>query len=191
MSSAHAPEDRDTGFLNRTDLKLMALAVVVLAVLGVGRLLSTAIASARRAPVPPTTPAAAPVREAAPVAAGTRDVVLVVRSARAQPTKANGKRWDAPGRFELPDLYVTVRNLTTGEFFRSAVRNDTLFAQFDVPAVRVKEGDLLHVRVMDKDIRFDDLVGEQTVRVTREMLAQRELDWSFGQVKSLRLELRP
>lgn len=115
---------------------------------------------------------------------------VIVKSVQVQPTKADGKKWDAPP-CELPDLKVRIRNRTTGQVYQSPVKQDCLKATFDAPAIYVSQGDDLEISVLDNDLQFDDLVGRYATKVTAEMLKAQDIDLSFGQVLSLHLEFQP
>lgn len=119
-----------------------------------------------------------------------RHAKVLVQTVQVQSAKANGKKWDSPP-YELPDLKVRIRNRTTGQFFQTPVKQECLSATFNSPAMYVGEGDELELSVWDNDIQFDDLVGTYSMKVTAEMLKVQDLDLSFGQVLSLKIQLQP
>lgn len=135
-------------------------------------------------------PDAASASVPADKAADGKHAKVFIKTVQVQPTKADGKKWDAYP-FELPDLKVRIRNRTTGQVFQTPVKQDCLKATFNTPAVHVSEGDDIEITVWDNDLQFDDLVGRYSTKITAEMLKAQDLDLSFGQVLSLQIQLQP
>jgi hypothetical protein len=115
------------------------------------------------------------------------DVVLV--SVEVTRSKANGAAWDAANG--LPDLQVTLRHKANGESYTTPVQDNTFTATFERNTIEVVEGDTIEITVVDKDAASNDLIGTVTHRITAANVRERKLDLPFGQVKSLKLELRP
>jgi len=119
----------------------------------------------------------------------THDVYLV--SIKVHETKANGSSWDpAKG---LPDLRVIMINERSGKVFLSPVVKDAYSFVFELkaPALDVADGDILEILVLDEDLVDHDIIGVSRKAITTGLLAQKEVDLSFGRVEQLRLELRP
>lgn len=117
-----------------------------------------------------------------------RKAVLAIKDLKVLPTKANGKAWDVFGG--LPDLKIVVRNNSSGQVFSSPKRMDTLHATFNADAFQIVEGDVVSLEVWDCDVKCDDLVGNSSFTVTRELLEQRHLSLAFAQVQAVVLEFR-
>ena len=71
------------------------------------------------------------------------------------------------------------------------VKKDTFDTSFGERTIRVSVGDEIEIIVYDEDGKFNDKVGEKTVKVTDEFLTQREVEWEFDRVISLSLEFEP
>lgn len=122
--------------------------------------------------------------------ADTKHAKVFIKTVQVQPTKADGRKWDAYP-YELPDIKVRIRNRTSGQVFQTPVKQDCLKATFNTPAIYVSEGDDVEITVWDNDLQFDDLIGRYSTKITAEMLKAQDLDLSFGQVLSLQIQLQP
>ncbi len=125
-------------------------------------------------------------------AGDTKEVDVVVKTVKVHQYKnAKSDPWDADN--SDPDLYVVVRHkVKNGKEYKTEVKENTLAHRFDSKAIRVKEGDTIEVKVYDKDLNFDDLVGEDDkLKITAKMIRDGKVDLKFGQVLSLVLTFEP
>jgi len=138
---------------------------------------------------PPTVPPGAerpPTGQAEP---GTASLLL--RSVRIQQKKADGSAWDVDDG--APDPQVTVKNRRSSRTLTTEAAQDTFSATFPatLEPLGVSPGDVLEIRVVDDDAVVDDVAGEVQKAITAEMLAQPQLDLTFGQVEGLRFDVQP
>jgi translation initiation factor IF-1 len=178
-------EARATGFLSKGELVVMVLVVLLL-----GYCWLSGVFSGGRADQ-----------------AGPRDlqeveyhipresrqrVRILVGAVQVLPTKGaseQGKSWDIWDG--LPDLKVALINRNTDSAFYTGVAPNTLSADFNTPALWVREGDRIRVQVIDEDPRYSDIIGEKTVQITPEAIAEGSVRLlSFGQVESLLLQIQ-
>ena len=117
------------------------------------------------------------------------DVSLV--SLQVEETKANGSAWDVGGG--KPDLMLIVSNERSGKTVITKVAKDSYSVAFDpkARALEVEDGDILDILVLDEDILDSDIVGISRKAITGGVLANKELDLSFGRVRQLRLAFGP
>lgn len=117
---------------------------------------------------------------------------LVIKSAVIKTTKSNGTAWDiAQGE---PDPYVKafiVSGKVALQEGATQVENNTYRPTWDEVVLTVREGDDITIQVVDKDLTFDDVIGEYKFTVTRAVLAAGEHRPEFDQVKELRFVLTP
>lgn len=102
-------------------------------------------------------------------------------------TKANGKKWDwgFPWK-QASDPFVVIEG--GGQKFQTRVVMDSYRPQWKQKVIfRLAAKTRMHIRVIDKDRRFDDLIGQMDVEIGQ--LEAKE-DWSFGQVARLRLKVK-
>src|SRR5687768_1022487 len=115
---------------------------------------------------------------------------VVVHSVKVHTTKKGGDAWDGLGG--APDLMVSIRKTERGGASHTTkVKKDTFEASFGERTIRVSVGDEIEVIVYDEDEKFHDKVGGKAVKITEEMLKEREVKWEFGRVISLVLEFEP
>lgn len=115
---------------------------------------------------------------------------IVVHSAKVHTTKKGGDAWDTFGG--APDLMVFLRRTERGGAKHTTkAKKDTFEASFGERTIRVSVGDEIELIVYDEDEKFNDKVGEKTVKITEEMLKKREVKWEFGRIISLVLEFEP
>lgn len=128
-----------------------------------------------------STPAAAQTKKSADV---------VVHSVKVHTTKKGGDAWDAFGG--APDLMVAIRKTERGGAKHTTkVKKDMFEASFGERTIRVSAGDEIEIIVYDEDEKFHDKVGEKTVKITEDLLKQREVKWDFDRVISLVVEFEP
>lgn len=75
--------------------------------------------------------------------------------------------------------------------YSTAVTKDAHQASFDNESVDVDAGDQVTFTVQDVDIVFGDLIGEKQLKITPALLRKGQAYLKFGQVLSLKVELRP
>jgi len=119
------------------------------------------------------------------------DYDLVMKSAIIKDSKANGKGWDAFGN--APDPFVTA-GIKQGKGFSKTgsteVDSDTFRPDWNKTVLTVDVGDDIVIQVWDKDVSFDDPIGEYKFTITKKMIEDGETRVSFEQVKELRFVLR-
>ncbi len=125
---------------------------------------------------------------AAPASIGARKATILIRSITVPGTKSNGERWDLGS---LPDPFSEVRiDGRRTSFLRTKTAKDTLKAKIDETPIRVRAGDTLRIKVFDKDIAFDDTIGEVEGEITQELIDAGSARWSSGDL-SIEVELQP
>ena len=123
-----------------------------------------------------------------------RSADVIIKSVEVKMTKEILTPWDTGTEANRPpDLYVEIAVLGAGDTkpFRTAVKEDTFTAKFDVKTVRVTESDVLKIAVYDKDLKSNDVVGKYTKKITTDTPRERTVNWSFDQVTALALEFQP
>jgi hypothetical protein len=187
LSRTFYPEEeaRGSGWFSKGELVVMVLVVLLLLYCWVAGVFPTGGG-------PEATPAGE--QEVAQVTPRSERplVQIVIRNVKVLPTKSEskgGKAWDVFGG--APDLKVALINRATNSAYYTGVLKDTYSGDFDIAALWVREGDDILVRVIDEDFQFDDPIGEKTVQITPEVIEKGAIELtSFGQVESLRLEVR-
>jgi hypothetical protein len=113
---------------------------------------------------------------------------VIVKSISVSSQKSNGDAWDAGGG--EPDVFVEIRvgMGIIGDSGKTRTQDDTTFASFNQRLLRVREGDEITVVVFDNDFAANDEIGSYTKTVTKEMLGQGTVEWSFDQVLALRVK---
>jgi hypothetical protein len=112
---------------------------------------------------------------------------IEIVGAEIKKTKANGKKWDW-GVFwkQAPDPYLVMEG--GGYKFETQVRSDTFQPRWGNKIVFVVPEDArIHIRVIDKDQRFDDLIGQMDAKMKE---LEVKAKWSFGQVAWLHLKVK-
>lgn len=102
-------------------------------------------------------------------------------------TKANGKKWDWGGfGKQAPDPFLVIEG--GGYKFRAQVRKDTYQPRWGNKMVFLLPEDArIHIRVIDKDQMFDDMIGQMDADIKD--LETKE-KWSFGQVAWLHIVVK-
>jgi len=118
-----------------------------------------------------------------------RQATLVIGSVKTATTRASGTTWERACWISTPDpKVVIVKQGKTTERHTTKVKQDVCQATYNETAFEVEEGDLLHIWVYDDDCICDDEIGEAIVQVSDRMIADGAVNWSFGQVVSLRMK---
>src|ERR1017187_1800603 len=122
--------------------------------------------------------------------------VLVVKSATIAPTKANGAAWDFPlvGKKALPDpfvkLWVYDPDGAQADYGETAVDWDTLTPIWNKDIAQVKAGQSLKIGEWDKDLKYDDLIGRGTYKLTEATVEKGSFNLRFDQVRFLKFAVR-
>ncbi|MFO0964420.1 MAG: hypothetical protein U0793_02365 [Gemmataceae bacterium] len=106
-----------------------------------------------------------------------------------RPTKPDGRAWDIFGG--LPDLQVIIRNLRSGDVYKSPIADDTLEHSYNVLFGKVQPGDTLEIDVWDIDLYYHDHIGLKRLDLSKEILDKGLVNLRFGQVSSLTLKFFP
>ena len=125
-------------------------------------------------------------------AVGATEYTVVIKKVEVKKTNKNGDPWDVnDGK---PDLCVVIRNTTDKEqkAFESKVKDDVYAADFnEVTTLKVKEGQVLEFRVLDKDVAAHDEIGKTNREITGKILKEGTLRMeNFDQVIFLEIELK-
>ena len=117
--------------------------------------------------------------------------MLILERIEVRTVKANGKPWDGGGG--APDLKISVERISApkGEKHITAVQANLFKAFFHCKALEVQADDEIEIRVLDDDVSSDDEVGKIKLKITAEMLKNREMEVSFDQVDKLVLKFEP
>ena len=118
-----------------------------------------------------------------------RSADIIIRNLVIASSNPNGSAWDASGP---PDLKVYIEQTSLfGSSHTTEVLQDVYSGDFQEKSIRVTEGDKIRIIVYDADVFDDDEVGRYDKLITADTLRERNVDWSFGGVISLRLEFQP
>ncbi|MCB9638901.1 MAG: hypothetical protein H6728_09165 [Myxococcales bacterium] len=117
-----------------------------------------------------------------PQATHAATYLITVIDARIAPHKANKRRWDGGfGKMTLPDVFVQLE--IGGKRFKTLVAPNTLYPSWKTSWTIQSHGkERLYIKVMDKDLTDNDLIGEGDV-----MLEKVPAKLFFGQVLALRI----
>jgi pimeloyl-ACP methyl ester carboxylesterase len=104
--------------------------------------------------------------------------------------------WDFPlvGRKALPDPYVKAwvfdKDGAHVDYGETAVEWDTLSPAWNADLVKVRPGQRVKIEVWDKDLKYDDLIGEHSFTFTKSKIERGSFGYRFGQVTWLYLNVR-
>ena len=120
-------------------------------------------------------------------------MILEINQVTVSETKPNGKRWDfGLGRISKPDLVIKV-SLDGEQILTTKKCKNTLSCMFKRSApFMLKEEQTLRFKVIDKDLKKDDLIDSLTVKIKEGDLNPRQEYKLAGKSTSmLSLTLRP
>jgi hypothetical protein len=115
---------------------------------------------------------------------------VVLKAVKVAATKANGQAWDVnDGR---PDIVVSMKNASdrTQKEIVTDEKTDVVEATYDAGMVLVSAGQKLTIKVEDKDLAANDLIGETTYEVNADTLKKGKVTLNFGKVTDLTIEFR-
>lgn len=128
------------------------------------------------------------------VSASASPTELVLGGLRVMESKPSGASWDAGfGVMTRPDLIIEVSIHERVIFTTPKAANTHSATQvISSPIFSLNEEVTLVIKVIDKDLRADDLIDVFTLRVTPQTVAEREIFKFAGKsVISLSLQLKP
>jgi len=120
-------------------------------------------------------------------------MVLELNQVTVSETKPNGKRWDfGLGRISKPDLVITV-SLDGEQILTTKKCKNTLSCMFERSAPFMLKGEqVLRFKVIDKDLKKDDLIDSLTVKLKEgEFNGKQEFKLAGKSTAMLSLTLRP
>lgn len=128
--------------------------------------------------------------------AAAQTAVLVVKSATIESTKTCGCTWDFPlvGKKARPDpfvkLWVYDPDGAQADYGETWVEWDTLSPEWNKDIAKVKVGQRIWIQVWDKDVKYDDPIGDQCYILSKQSVDRGTFEVSFNQVTSLKFALR-
>ena len=116
---------------------------------------------------------------------------LIIKSAKIKSTKADDKAWDL---LDDPDPYAVVGMIGKGgkvvDPKETKTISDTLKPVWNEKILMVDVGDSVSVKIWDKDVSSDDLIGEATIEISKEAIKAVTNKIKFGQVEEFIFVIR-
>jgi Ca2+-dependent lipid-binding protein len=121
------------------------------------------------------------------------DFKLYIKGGVIKSKKAGGADWDALGG--KPDAFVEASILGERQAVvatkNSSTKQNTLKPDWNESVLEVNIGDEIRIRIYDEDLQVNDLIGEYSFTVTKQMVGSGDQSTSFGQVESFTYSVKP
>ena len=121
------------------------------------------------------------------------DYEITAKSAIIAPAKAGGADWDPFKGKPDPFVWAGIKLKAAPEPTvkgETVVAKDTLMPEWNAQLIEVSVGDEMIIKVWDKDLAQNDIIGEYKLEITKKLIEDGELKLTFGQVKELKLTIK-